>query len=229
MSKRIDINCDLGEGCGDDDELLKYVTSANIACGFHAGDAMTMSRIAQAAKKRKINIGAHVSFPDRENFGRKRIQMPARNIEKIVLYQIGALAALAGRISHVKVHGALYHVANEDEEVAAAIGRAIKAYGDIFWIAQAGGLQQSTAKKMRVRFAREAFADRRYLPDGTLVRRGQPDALITDSAEAGRQAVALASSADTICIHSDSPGCVEIIRAVSDALAKSGFRVSAFR
>lgn len=228
MSKRIDINCDLGEGCENDVELLKHITSANVACGFHAGDAMTMSRIGQIARKCRSNIGAHVSFPDRENFGRKKIFMPGSDIEKIVLYQIGALAALAGNISHVKAHGALYHAANEDSNVAAAIGRAIKAYGKVFWIAQ-DGCQQLVAKKMKIQFAREAFADRRYLPDGTLVPRGQPGALITDPAEAGRQAVALASNADTICIHSDSPRCVEIARAVSATLAKSGFRVSAFK
>lgn len=229
MSKRIDINCDVGEGFANDDELLKYVTSANVACGFHAGDATTMAHVARVASRRGINIGAHVSLPDRENFGRKRIAISPAEIENIVLEQIVALATIAGKISHVKAHGALYHMANEDKEVAAAIGRAAKTFGKLFWIAQGNTYQEAVARKLRIRFAREAFADRRYLRDGRLVPREQPGALIEKAEEAGKQAVTLAQEADTICIHGDTAGCVGIVRAVREALLKAGFRISPFK
>lgn len=229
MLKHIDINCDLGEGCGNDFQLLKYITSANIACGFHAGDAATMARVANEAARRKINIGAHVSFFDRDNFGRKKITLPPKEIENIVLYQIGALHGISGRINHVKAHGALYHAASEDKAVALAIGRAAKAFGKLFWIAQASTCQEWAAKKLKIRFAREAFADRGYLPNGMLIPRGQLGALIENPADAARQAVALAGNADTICIHSDSRGSDKVAAAAAAGLRAAGYKITPFK
>jgi 5-oxoprolinase (ATP-hydrolysing) subunit A len=223
----IDLNCDMGElpDVAYEAALMEYVSSASIACGGHAGDEETMERTARLAMARGVRIGAHPSYPDPANFGRSELAMPPAEIETTVRSQIERLervvARLSGRIVHVKPHGALYNVAARNPEVARAIGAAVAG-----WNAQAVvfGLAGSRAleiwRKMGLDAAAEAFADRRYEPDGSLRSRKFPDALITDPQEAARQAVRFAQQgqAQTICVHSDTPHAQEILKACKEAL-----------
>jgi len=225
----IDLNCDLGEldDAAHEAALMESITSANIACGGHAGDEHTMERTARLAIARGVRIGAHPSYPDRANFGRLEIAMGPAEIEATLREQIQRLEAvvtrLGARIVHVKPHGALYNVAARKEEVARAIGTAI-----VRWNAEATifGLAGSAAldlwRGMGLPVAAEAFADRRYQPDGSLRPRKFPDALITNPDEAAAQALRFAREgiAQTICVHGDTPGAVEILRACRQALAR---------
>jgi len=223
----IDLNCDMGEleDAAHEAALLDYITSANIACGGHAGDENTMKRTARLAVARNVRIGAHPGYPDRPNFGRMEIAMIPAEIERIVREQIDRLEAVVrrfgGEIAHVKPHGALYNVAARDGETARAIGRAV-----VQWNPRATlfGLAGSPAlglwRDMGLPVAAEAFADRRYEPDGSLRSRKFPDALITDPQEAAAQALRFAreGKVQTICVHGDTPGAVEILRACREAL-----------
>jgi UPF0271 protein len=227
----IDLNCDMGEleDAAHEAALMEYVTSANIACGAHAGDDGTMERTARLALGRGVRIGAHPGYPDRANFGRLEMAMSAGEIADTVYRQIRRLEAivgrLGGRIEYVKPHGALYNVAVNNAEVARAIGEGVarwKPSAPIFGLAASPMLD--VWKEMGLAGVGEAFADRRYEPDGTLRNRKFPDALITDPAAAAAQAVRLASEgrAQTICVHGDTPGSVEILRACRAALAAEG-------
>ncbi|HEV3332526.1 MAG TPA: 5-oxoprolinase subunit PxpA [Bryobacteraceae bacterium] len=225
----IDLNCDLGEleDVAHAAALMESITSANIACGGHAGDEETMERTARLALVRGVRIGAHPSYPDRANFGRLEMDMAAAAIETTVREQIERLEAvvakLGARITHVKPHGALYNVAARNVEVARAIGSAVAR-----WNAQAAifGLAGSKAldiwRGMGLRVAAEAFADRRYEPDGSLRSRQFADALITDPQEASRQALRFAREgiAQTICVHGDTPHAVEIAKMCRQVLEK---------
>jgi UPF0271 protein len=225
----IDLNCDMGEleDAAHEAALMEYVTSANIACGGHTGDEATMERTARLALQLGVRIGAHPSYPDRANFGRVEMVMPVGEIEATVRLQIERLgrvvAGLGGRIVHVKLHGALYNVAARNPAVASAIGAAVAG-----WNAQAVvfGLAGSVAldiwRKMGLSAVAEAFADRRYEPDGSLRSRKFPDALITDPEEAASQAVCFArqGQAQTICVHSDTPYALEILKACWEALRR---------
>jgi 5-oxoprolinase (ATP-hydrolysing) subunit A len=224
---KIDLNCDMGEleDATHEAALMQYISSANIACGAHAGDDAIMERTARLALERGVRIGAHPGYPDRENFGRLEIPMNAAEIEATVLQQIQRLDAivrrLGGEIVHVKPHGALYNVAVRNAEVARAIGAGVarwNAQTPIFGLAGSPMLQ--VWRDMNLPVAAEAFADRRYEPDGSLRSRKFPDALITDPAAAAAQAVRLAREgiAETICVHGDTPGSVEILRACREAL-----------
>jgi UPF0271 protein len=224
----IDLNCDVGEleDAAHEAALLDHITSANIACGGHAGDLVTMERTARLALARGVRIGAHPGYPDRANFGRVEIAMSAAEIEASVREQIGRLEAVAlrlgGEIVHVKPHGALYNLAARDGETARAIGRAV-----LHWNPRATvfGLAGSPAlglwREMGLPVAAEAFADRRYEPDGSLRSRKFSDALITDAREAAAQALRFAreGNAQTICVHGDTPGAVAILKACRQALA----------
>jgi 5-oxoprolinase (ATP-hydrolysing) subunit A len=224
---KIDLNCDMGEleDATHEAALMQYISSANIACGAHAGDDAIMERTARLALERGVRIGAHPGYPDRENFGRLEIPMNAAEIEAMVLQQIQRLDAivrrLGGEIVHVKPHGALYNVAVRNAEVARAIGAGVarwNAQTPIFGLAGSPMLQ--VWRDMNLPVAAEAFADRRYEPDGSLRSRKFPDALITDPAAAAAQAVRLAREgiAETICVHGDTPGSVDILRACRQAL-----------
>jgi UPF0271 protein len=224
----IDLNCDMGElpDAAHEAALMEHITSANIACGGHAGDEATMERTARLALERGVRIGAHPGYPDRANFGRIEIPMSAAKITATVLDQIRALEAvvqrLGGTIVHVKPHGALYNVAVKNGEVARAIGEAVAAWNPvipIFGLADSPMLE--VWRGMGLRPIGEAFADRRYEPDGTLRNRKFADALITDPQAAAAQALRLAreGKAQTICVHGDTPGSVEILRACRAALA----------
>jgi UPF0271 protein len=245
----MDINSDLGESeeslaNGTDFELMRYITSANVACGGHAGDERTMRETVRIAKQLGVAVGAHPGYPDRENFGRIESPMAAAEIEATVRDQIAALAAIAESLGvelvHCKPHGALYHAANKSAEVAAAIGRAVLE-GDVqlIMVGQAGSSTLTLWESMGLSCAAEAFADRAYEPDGILRKRTLAGALLEDPAQAVRQAVDIATrqiavattgselkvAAGTICIHSDTPGSVAIARAVNEALKKAGVQL----
>jgi UPF0271 protein len=223
----IDLNCDMGEleDAAHEAALMEYVTSANIACGGHAGDEATMERTARLAMERGVKIGAHPGYPDRANFGRVEVTMTAEEIEATVFEQIvrleGVVGRLGGEIVHVKPHGALYNVAVRNAVVARAIGNGVARWNarvPVFGLA--GSPMLEVWKGMGLPVAGEAFADRRYEPDGTLRPRKFADALITEPAEAAAQAVRLAhaGNAQTICVHGDTPGAVLILKACRDAL-----------
>jgi UPF0271 protein len=227
----IDLNCDMGEleDAQHEAELMQYITSANIACGGHAGDEATMERTTILALESGVRIGAHPGYPDRANFGRLEIPMSSAEISATVFAQIERLNAvvtrLGGEIQHIKPHGALYNVAVHNAEVARAIGNGVAQWNPhvpIFGLAASPMLD--VWREMGLPVAGEAFADRRYEPDGTLRSRKFPDALITDPAEAAAQAVRLfrEGKAETICVHGDTPGAVSILKACREALLYEG-------
>jgi UPF0271 protein len=224
---KIDLNCDMGEleDSAHEAGLMQHITSANIACGGHAGDEATMERTARMALERGVKIGAHPGYPDRENFGRLEMPMSSEAIAETVLRQIERLEAvvsrLGGQIVHVKPHGALYNVAVKNEAVARAIGDGAARWNPkttLFGLA--GSKMVEWWRAMGLAVAAEGFADRRYEPDGTLRNRKFPDALITNPAEAAAQAVRLANDgvAQTICVHGDTPGSIAILEACYKAL-----------
>ncbi len=223
----MDLKSDMGEHDDAEHEaaLMEFVTSANIACGGHAGDEATMERTVRLAVARGVRIGAHPGYPDRANFGRLEIPMPPEEITRTVREQIERLDAvvkrLGGAISHVKAHGALYNVAARDNSAACAIGEAVRGWNPratLFGLAGSPCLE--VWRGMGLPTAAEGFADRRYQADGSLRPRRFADALIADPREAAAQAVRLfrAGGVETICVHGDSPGAVEILRACRAAL-----------
>ncbi len=223
----IDLNCDMGEmeDAAHEAALMEYISSANIACGGHAGDDAIMERTARLAMDRGVRIGAHPGYPDRANFGRIEMPLTPEAIEGVVLEQIQRLDAivrrLGGEIVHVKPHGALYNVAVRNREVAQAIGSGVARWNPrvpIFGLAASPMLE--VWREMGLPVAGEAFADRRYEPDGSLRNRQFADALITDPAAAAAQAVRFAREghAETICVHGDTPGAVAILKACREAL-----------
>jgi UPF0271 protein len=223
----IDLNCDMGEleDAAHEAALMACITSANIACGGHAGDAHTMERTARLALEHGIRIGAHPGYPDRENFGRLEIAMSAEAIADTVHAQIVRLdeivRRLGGAIVHVKPHGALYNVAVGNAEVARAIALGVGRWNPLTTLfGLAGSPMLDVWRTMGMAVAGEAFADRRYEPDGTLRSRKFPDALITNPPEAAAQALRFARQgvAETICVHGDTPGAVEILKACREAL-----------
>jgi 5-oxoprolinase (ATP-hydrolysing) subunit A len=224
----IDINCDLGEleDAAHEAALMEQITSANIACGAHAGDEAVMERTARLALERGVRIGAHPGYPDRANFGRVEMALTAEEIADTVFEQIRRLEAvvsrLGGAVAYVKPHGALYNVAVRNGEVAEAIGRGIgrwNAAAIVFGLADSPMLE--VWRRMGLEPWGEAFADRRYEPDGTLRSRKLPGALIADPAEAAAQAVRLAArpSTQTLCVHGDTPGAIAILAACRAALS----------
>jgi len=251
METLIDINSDLGESpealaSGADFELMRYITSANVACGGHAGDENTMRQTIAAAKELNVAVGAHPSYPDRENFGRLESPMPPALLESSVRQQIASLVRVAGRFGvrlvHVKAHGALYHATNKDREIARAVGRAVKEIApQLIMVGQAGASALKVWREMGLRTAAEAFADRVYELDGTLRKRTLPGALLDTPEHAAQQALGIALNhkviagdgsalplvAQTICIHSDTPGAAAIARGVNERLKAAGVQVRA--
>jgi 5-oxoprolinase (ATP-hydrolysing) subunit A len=226
----IDLNCDLGEGAGSDFEILPLITTANVACGFHAGDPATAMATITAAVKNGVRVGAHPGFPDREHFGRREIERSERQIYEDCIYQIGALAGLAQaagtKLSHVKAHGALYNQACRDEHYA----RPIIAAAHLFDLPIMGLPGSHIENLSPTRFIAEGFADRRYRPDGTLVSRMDANAMIEDPSEAAAQALRLARDRGvrTLCVHGDNPHAIEFVRALREALSTAGFTIQAF-
>ncbi len=238
VAKRcIDINADLGEGFGiykvcDDEELIKYITSANIACGFHAGDFNIMEKTVALAKRYNIAIGAHISLPDLHGFGRRKIDFSIQEIKNLSLYQLGALYAIAKnyglKIQHLKLHGYLYHLASENEEVAIAVADTILAFDRrLFWIGFPNSYQEKAAKNMKLRFAGEGFADRAYDESGKLLPRHLQGSIITSPKKACRQVLKLIlnPSIKTICVHSDSPNAIQIAKNIRKTLEKQNIQI----
>jgi UPF0271 protein len=247
----IDINADLGESpeslaSGVDFELMRHITSANIACGGHAGDASTMKRTLELAKELGVAAGAHPGYPDPANFGRVELAIAVDELETSLREQIAALARAADKLSvrlkHVKPHGALYHAANRHHEVALAIGRAVMAVDSkLIVVGQAGSPCLDSWRGLGLRCAEEAFADRTYERNGTLRQRKFPGALLEDPQRAASQALDIALRhrvklddgselclmAQTLCIHSDTPGAATIARAVSERLKAAGVQIRA--
>ncbi|SIQ00129.1 UPF0271 protein [Aeromonas sp. RU39B] len=242
---KIDLNADLGEGSPHDEALLQLVSSANIACGFHAGDASTMRQSVRWALQYGVAIGAHPSFPDRENFGRSAMNLPADTVYAQTLYQVGALAAIAkaegGALHHVKPHGMLYNQAAREPALAEAIAHAVRAQdSNLVLVGLAGSELIRAGKAAGLATREEVFADRGYQADGSLVPRSQPGALL-DSDEAAlaqslemvlRQRVQaitgewVALRADTLCLHGDGPHALAYAQALRDRFAQEGIEVS---
>jgi UPF0271 protein len=234
----IDLNADLGEGFAgvsppDDTTLLSLVTSANVACGFHAGDAVLMRRTVVEASKRGVAVGAHPGYPDLQGFGRRDLAATPKEVTAYVIAQVGALGAFclaAGtRLRYVKAHGALYNRAVRDAAVADAIAEAIRLTdASLILLGLPGTELIAAAERAGLRAAREGFADRGYMPDGTLMPRNLPGALITDPGAAADQAERLAPWVDSICVHSDTPGAVTIVRTVRERLSARGYTIAPF-
>ena len=249
--RTIDLNADLGEGYGrwplDDRGLLDLVSSANVACGFHAGDPQVMERTVADATARGVAIGAHPGYPDLRGFGRRELGATPDEIRADVTYQRGALAAFcmaAGtRLRYVKPHGALYNRAARDEGAARAIAEAVGTVDtDLAVLTLPGSALAHAAESCGLRAAREAFLDRAYRADGTLVPRGEPGAVLHDPADAAARAVRLATEGtllaadgtvlsvtpDSLCVHGDGEGAVALLRTVRDALTAAGLTIHPF-
>jgi len=228
----IDLNCDLGESCASDAELMPFITSANIACGFHAGDPATAYTALAAAARHRVQAGAHPGFPDREHFGRRELARTEQQVFEDCLYQLGALAGLARAVGwplrHLKPHGALYNLACRDN----AYARPVVEVAALFQLHLVGlpGSRLQALSGGRCPFVAEGFADRRYLPDGSLVPRSQPNAFIEDPAEAVRQVEWLIrdKKVQTICVHGDNPQALAFVRALRAALERQGIAIRPF-
>jgi UPF0271 protein len=248
----VDLNCDLGEGfghwrLGDDDALLGVVTSANVACGFHAGDASIMRRVCERAVQADVAIGAQVGYRDLPGFGRRFIDIEPEALTQDVIYQVGALEAFArvagSRVRYVKPHGALYNAIVHHEEQAAAVVRAVTDYDRTLPVlGLPGSAWLRLAAEAGLSVVDEAFADRAYTPEGTLVSRRLPGSVLNDAAEIARRCVAMATgqpitdieggelvvSPGSICVHGDTAGAVDIARQVKAALTEAGVTVVPF-
>jgi UPF0271 protein len=234
----IDLNSDIGEGYGafrggPDEDLLQLISSGNVACGGHAGDPPTMRLTCRLAASRGVVIGAQVSYPDVLGFGRRFIDMVPAELADHVVAQVAALDAFArsagARVRYVKPHGALYNALVHHERQAAAVADAVVECGSLPVVGLPAGVLRTAAEHRGLRFVAEGFADRAYAPDGTLVPRGQHGALIIDPHAAAAQALALADSGiESVCVHSDTPGSVQIAAAVRDALLSAGHAVGPF-
>jgi UPF0271 protein len=228
----IDLNCDLGEGCPGDAELMPLITSANIACGFHAGDPAAAATALRAAVAHAVQIGAHPGFPDREHFGRRELARSEQQVFEDCVYQVGALDALAraagGRLRYVKPHGALYNMACRDDAYARPVVAAVEFFGLALMALPASRLEALSAG--RCPFVAEGFADRRYQPDGSLVPRSRPDAFVHDPAEAVRQVEWLLRERGvrTVCVHGDNPQALAFVRELRAALTRQGIAIRAF-
>lgn len=238
MTTPIDLNCDLGESfgsysLGNDAAIMPFITSANIACGLHAGDPLVMQATVRLAKEHRVQIGAHPGWPDLQGFGRREMKIDPVEAEALVLYQIGALAAFVRaeglELRHVKPHGALYNQAAKDAALAEAVARAVKRFSvDLVLVGLAGSGLLAAGRAIGLRVAGEAFPDRGYNPDGTLMSRNLPGAVLTDPQAIAANAIRLAREGirfgdqkvipETLCLHGDHPQAVENARQVHQAL-----------
>jgi 5-oxoprolinase (ATP-hydrolysing) subunit A len=247
---RIDLNCDMGESfgnyrLGNDELLLDYVTSANIACGYHAGDPSVMRKTTRMALDKGVAVGAHPGYPDLQGFGRRDMDVTAEELHDMVVYQVGALLAIVrgegGMLEHVKAHGALYNAAQRNHELAEAIAHAVVSVDpSLILLGLPDRELVSAGQKAGLRTANEAFADRSYEPDGTLSSRRQEGAVIADPDSAAEQCIGIVRqgvvrtregaevhiAADTICLHGDNPRAPEFARAIRTHLEQAGIRVT---
>jgi UPF0271 protein len=248
--KSIDLNCDMGESygawkMGADAEVMPFISSANIACGFHGGDPATIRKTVRLALDHGVAIGAHPSLPDLQGFGRRAMKISPQDMYDLVVYQAGAVEGFAraagSRLHHVKCHGALYNMAANDEALSEAMARAARDLGSVMLYALSNSKMMETARRLGVPVAGEVFADRGYSDDGTLAPRDRPGGMIEDAAEAVARALAMIEqghvtslsgrrvpvSADTLCLHGDQPGAVAFARAIRKAFADKGITVAA--
>ncbi len=239
---RIDLNCDMGESfgrytLGQDAAIMPHITSANIACGLHAGDPMVMARTVRLAKQHGVAAGAHPGWPDLQGFGRRLMSLSAMETEAFILYQLGALAAFVSaeglELTHVKPHGALYNQAAKDGELAAAVAGAVQKFSkDLILVGLAGSALIEAGAELGLRVANEAFPDRAYNPDGTLLARGLPGALLESPEQVAAHALALAREGviyngrqvrvETLCVHGDHLHAVENARLIRGVLEAEG-------
>ena len=248
----IDLNCDMGESygryiLGDDIALLDVITSANIACGFHAGDPVVMASTVQQAVKKGVAIGAHPGYPDLQGFGRRAMALSPSDLSAVILYQISALAGFAQvegtRLTHVKPHGALYNTAVRDKDTAEAIVRAVQSFDpSLVVVTLPGSILYLTAVEQNLRVAAEGFADRAYQADGSLLPRGQSGAVIHEPDLIAKRAVRMVTQQsirsitgedieiriDTLCVHGDTPGAAEIALSVREAMQVVGVTLTPF-
>ena len=249
--KTIDLNCDMGESfgvwrMGADAQIMPLISSANIACGFHAGDPATIRHTVRLAVDHGVAVGAHPSLPDLQGFGRRNMGVTPQEMYDLVLYQAGAVEAFAraagARLHHVKCHGALYNMAASDEGLSDAMARAVKDLGGkVMLYALSNSLMMKIAKQQGVPVAGEVFADRGYSDDGALAPRGKPGGMIEDAALAVKQALAMieqgyvislagkriAVCADTLCLHGDQPGAVAFAGAIRKTFSERGIEIAA--
>jgi UPF0271 protein len=239
----IDINCDMGENSGNDEEIMPYITSANIACGFHAGDSRSMQNTIRLAKKHGIAIGAHPGWLDVEGFGRNEMTLPYDEVEALILYQVGALAAIAkaegAELRHVKPHGALYNQAAQNRLLADAVAGAVKKFSaELILVGLAGSSLVDAGLAVGLRVVNEGFPDRNYNPDGTLMSRKWPGAILESPEAVAVHAVTLAHegilfgthrvNVDTLCLHGDNAQAAQNAKMVRDALERSGIKIAVF-
>lgn len=250
MKLHVDLNCDLGEGFGEynvgnDSGVMPYITSANVACGFHAGDALTMARTVNLARKNNVFVGAHPGYPDLLGFGRREMNLTLEEIKQYTVYQIGALQGIAREekivLQHVKPHGALYNLAVKDEVASRGIVSAVKVFrDDLIVLAPSKSSLAETARSSGLRVAQEFFADRGYNSDGTLVSRKQPGAIINEPQKVVERAVRAVAKGEvvavdgsvsdvgevhTICVHGDTPDAVRLAEVLKKGLAKARVEV----
>ena len=245
MKQWVDLNCDLGEGCTTDEDIMPFISSANIACGYHAGDVNTIKQTLALAKQNNVAIGAHPSYPDRENFGRKEMDLPIQEIKSLVIEQVRLVQSLATAIGlklhHVKPHGALYNKAAKDEETARAIAEAVYAINpSLILFGLANSESGKAAKKMGLQFYNEVFADRTYTDQGQLTPRTEANAMITTDEEAIQQVIQMLQEetvtstngktiyiqADTICIHGDGEHAVSFAQHINSIILASNIQIA---
>jgi UPF0271 protein len=249
MPDRIDINCDMGESfgaykLGRDHEVMDYISSANIACGWHGGDPMVMEQTVRIAKEKGVAVGAHPGYPDLMGFGRRRMDLTMQEIESYLLYQIGALYAFTKAhglpLQHIKAHGALGNLAFVDLEVSKAVGRAAARFSkEIIMVAYSGTVMVQAAREIGVPYVEEVYADRVYNPDGTLQSRKIPGSVIHDPEKAARQALTMVREGyvvahdgtkikvkpESLCVHGDTPTAISILQKIREELKKAGIAV----
>ena len=247
--RQIDLNCDMGESFGHyklglDEEIIKYISSASIGCGFHGGDPLVMRKTVRMAKERGVGIGAHPGLPDLVGFGRRLMDVSPSEVRNDVLYQIGSLYAFARaegvQLQHVKPHGALYNIVAQDEELGRAVVEAVGEFdGDLILVGLAGSKLLKLAREMGLKVASEAFADRAYSSDGSLVSRKIPHALITDRKGVVSRVIQMVMEeriisvdgepvevkVDTICLHGDNPEALQLARTLRERLEEAGISV----
>lgn len=248
MNRKLDVNCDIGEGFGAyrlgfDEEIMPYISSANIACGFHAGDPMYMRRTVRLAEAAGVSIGAHPGLPDIMGFGRREMMVSADEARDYVVYQIGALQGFTGtkKLQHVKPHGALYNMGARNEELARAVAEAVReADPDLILVGMAGSAWVKVGRELGLRVACEAFADRAVNADGTLVPRSHAGAVINDVEEVMMRVVRIVTEgkvaaingeeiemmADTVCLHGDTPGAADLAQTLRQGLEAAGITIA---
>lgn len=238
---KINLNCDLGEGAGADEIIIPHINSANIACGFHAGDAMMMAKTLELCKAGSTGAGAHPGYPDKENFGRTKMNLSPEEVYDITLYQLGALGAIADakgiKLEHVKAHGAMYNAAAKDRALADSIANAVYDYDkNLILLALSGSEMIKAAKAVGLRYASEVFADRAYEADGTLRARGLDGAMIEDENEAVSRVIRMAKlgkvkafigedidiEAHSVCVHGDGPKAIEFVKKLNATFKENG-------